>query len=682
MSARQRIVVSRGDRYDVAEWAPGEPEWFGSAAEVYRPSNAPTVFAVIALALAVVGTVLLLRHEGPTLGRPLVATVADLQAVHAGVNAGSPLAPVRRTQRLSAGDAVETDADGRARLRLDDGTAVVVDHDTRLAVREGGIAVERGRVFVLAVAAARTSLDVGGAEAIVSGADVGVDRTGAAARVYVASGEITVRAAAGGETRVGAGETATVAGGKVTVAPERGYDDWTGGMATPWGASGAPRRSVGELWGRASDAASAGDAGSPLTLRAHDVRAVVTRELAETETQTTFFNAGSATVSGDFRMALPPGAIVSRFAVKRGESVSEGHVALAARNQSAAAPSAEVLEWAGEGWVRGNVPAIAPGQAVTVIVGYAEWLAPRPRAGGGTLLVQYRYPMAGGGDAPPLVGEFSARVDAEPSHPISMAAGLGARVVGQAVEVRRPDFRPTADLVVDVEIPAWKAKGGEVAAPAPARLYAVSAELASAWEHSPARGDDDAGGTVLVRTEAPVAAGDDAGRHAGARGGHVGEHRAGALRRGARPGGGDPLRPRPARSGRRARRRPDGAPRGPGRRRPGGRGAPQGRDGGPVRALPRRRDRPRPRLRGRRRRAPPRRARGHGGLRGRRLADRRRSDGRSHRGAPRAGAERRARGSAPSPWARSPTASRGPRSSAAPARSSRSPTARAPPAPP
>ncbi len=495
----QKIVVTRGDRYDVAEWAPGEPEWFGAGNQPYQPSSTPYVFAGLAAIVALLATVFLFRNEAPALGKPLVPTVADLQAIHAGVLAGG--SPVRRATRLSAGDAVETDAGGRARLRLDDGTALVIDHDTRLVVHEGGLAVERGRVFVLGVAAARTSLDVGGATAVVSGADVGVARTAKDAHVYVANGEITVRAEGGAETPVRTGDTATIAAGKVTVAPERGYDDWTGGMAAPWGVQGAPRRAVGELWGRvpSSNPSQPGDAGSPLTIRAHDVRAVVTRELAETETQTTFFNAGGAAVSGDYRMALPPGAIVSRFAVKRGDAVSEGRIALAARKQSAATASGEVLEWAGEGWVRGTVPSIAPGQTVTVIVGYAEWLAPRPRGDGKTLLVQYRYPMAGDA-APPLVGEFSARVDAAPSSPISMAAGLGARVAGQAVEVRRPDFRPTADLVVDVEMDAWKADKGQAAGPAAARVYAA-----------PASGDDEAGGTILVRTETPLSAGSDDG---------------------------------------------------------------------------------------------------------------------------------------------------------------------------
>lgn len=486
--SQQRIVVSRGDRYDVAEWAPGEPTWFGGArTALYQPSSAPVIFAVVASILAVVVTVLLVHQRSPALRRPLVATVADLQAVHAQVSVGGVV--VRRAQRLAAGDVVETDEGGRARVRLDDGTALVLDRGTRLEVRDGGLSLAQGRVFVLGAPGARAALDLGGATAIVSGADVGVERSGASAKVYVARAEITVRASEGGaETTVRAGDTATLRAGQVTVAPERGYDDWTGGMAAPWAVHGAPRRAVGELWGRAPDGS-----GGPLTLRAHDVRATITRELAETEARTTFFNAGSAAVAGDFRMALPPGAIVSRFATVRGENVSEGRVALAARaaSKSGSSPGVEVLEWAGEGWVRGTLPTIAPGESVSVLVGYVEWLSPRrfPGPEGKSLVVQYRYPMVGDA-APPLVGEFSARIDAGPSNPISVAAGLGARVSGQAVEVRRADFRPTADLVVDVEIEPWKASDDR--ATPPARAYTA-----------PPSGDDEAGGTVLVRTETP-----------------------------------------------------------------------------------------------------------------------------------------------------------------------------------
>lgn len=494
---RLRVTVTRGEVFDVADWEPAPPGWEPPSAgprmehvlgDGNKALTPPVIFAIIASLLVALGTWMMLRNQAPSLGSPLVPTVADLSAIHAHVSAGGD--DVRKVRRLSIDDVVETDTDGRARLRLDDGSSFVIDRGTKLRLTKAGITLERGRVFAQGALGARTEVDLGGATAILSGASAGIERpkdSATTAKLYSSNAEITVRSRAGGEVIARAGETASVNGDKVTVAPERGFDDWTGGMAAPWAAKGPPRRAVGELWGRPTAAANA-EAGSPLTIRSHDVRASITREIAETEVQTTFFNAGSDTVAGDFRMALPPGAIISRFASKRGDSISEGKVALASRTQTAASPSSEVLEWAGEGWVRGTIPFIAPGQAVTVIVGYIEWLSPTPKADGKTLVVQYRYPMVSDA-APPLIGEFSARVDATLSHPISIASGMNARVSGQAIEVRRPDFRPSADLVVDVEIEPWKL---------PARVYSA-----------PPTDNDDAGGTIVVRTETPAAARED-----------------------------------------------------------------------------------------------------------------------------------------------------------------------------
>ncbi len=140
-----------------------------------------------------------------------------------------------------------------------------------------------------------------------------------------------------------------------------------------------------------------------------------------------------------------------------------------------------MLEWAGEGWLRGNLPSVPSGATTVVEVEYTEWLDPKPSGSG--LLVQYRYPMAAASD-PPLIGEFSARVDAGPSHPKAIASGYGVIPKGNVVELRRPDFRPSADLVVDVEIPQFESD---------ARSYVAK----------PA--EDDEMKTVVVRTEAPPA---------------------------------------------------------------------------------------------------------------------------------------------------------------------------------
>lgn len=497
----RRIVVTRGDRFDVAEWVEvsgfDEP---GAAPPTASPpkGGASTLGVGVAIALALAGALGLAYYvflKDPVKQvRPLAPTAADLLAVHAGVTivseGGGDPRDVRRLERLVVGDKVITDGDGRARLRLDRGAAVVLDRGTELRVSETGIALEKGRIFVEATLGAKVEVDLGGAVALANGVTTGIERPASdpsGARVYAANGELVVRA--DGEHAVSAGETAVVSGKTVKVEPERGFDDWTGGMAAPWSPVGPPRRALGELWGRTTSAAP-GSIGSPLTVRAHEVEATIRGEVARTEVKSTFFNAGSDPVNGDFRMAVPPGAIVAGFATVRDGARKAGRVSLASRTAVSPVPTTDVLEWAGEGWLRGSLPNIASGATVTVHVEYVEWLDPEPRDE--SRVVQYRYPMVGEGD-PPIIGELFARVDATPSRPLSIGAGLGAKVSGAVVELRRSDFRPSADLVVDVEIPAWPAPAPPSPSEGSARLY-----------HAPATGDDPAGKTVLIRAELPA----------------------------------------------------------------------------------------------------------------------------------------------------------------------------------
>jgi tetratricopeptide (TPR) repeat protein len=411
--------------------------------------------------------------------RALSPTVGDMEAVHATV--ATPRGAVRGITRLSAGDFVETDADGRARIRLDDGTNAIVDRQSRLIVGDAGMTLEAGRLFVMVASDARAEIGVGQAKVLVTAANAGFEKRPDGAELYAANAEIVVTAG-GREHKLRAGESATLRGDQVTVAPAKTFDDWTGGLAAPWGIDGAPRRSVGELWGRPLDA-PAGDPGSPLTIRSHDVVATIRGELAHTKLRSVYFNGGSATVSGDFRLALPVAAIVSRFAWGSAEPLDEGSIVLADREQSALRPSAAVLEWAGEGWLRGNLPGIASGATAIVEIEYVEWLDPR-QVESGRIAVQYRYPMASGAQ-PPLIGEFSARVDASASNPIAIASGFGARAERGVVQIRRPDFRPSADLVVDVQMRPFEA---------PARSYLAPAD------------EDDERRIVLVRSELPEVA--------------------------------------------------------------------------------------------------------------------------------------------------------------------------------
>lgn len=438
--------------------------------------NLPVLLAAVIAASA---TGVVLRVGRGPVRETVLLTLGEVQVVHADLSIGGK--PVRGIARFGEGVNVETSADGRARLRMDDGTSVVLGRSTKLVTSRGGLRVDAGQIFVDGPAGARTTITAGGVSAIAAGATVAVDIVPGGAKFYCAAGEVVVRGK--GEHRLRSGETATVLGGEVKVAPEKAFVDWTGGMATPWSASGGkPRGAIGELWGHLSDLKQE-DIGSPLAIRSHDVRARILGEMAITEVSTTYFNSGSQAYTGDFRMAIPDNALVARYAIKEGAAKPrEGRVGIGKPRGSATRPR---LEWAGEGWVRGDTGSIAAGKTQTVIVEYVEWLSPADDR------LTYRYPMVSGlaSASAPLIGEFRARIDTREAHPSTLSVGPDAKVDGGIVEVRRADFRPSADLVVELAL--------QPNALGPARAYLA-----------PAEANDPAGGYLLVRTEVPAATSD------------------------------------------------------------------------------------------------------------------------------------------------------------------------------
>jgi tetratricopeptide (TPR) repeat protein len=432
--------------------------------------NLPVIMAVV---FSVALVAFLVSRMGRATHRAVRVTIGEVEAVHPEVRIGSR--DVRGTARLSVGELITTGQDGRGRIRLDDGTTVVLDRSTSISATPTGVALEAGRIFVQGGVAARTEVTAGPSATVVASSALAFARSGSDVRIYCANGEAVVRAGSKQE-RVRGGETAAANANALTVAPEKAFDDWTGGMAKPWGAGGRPRGAIGELWGRLSSTTD--EAGSPLAIRSHEVEARIEGESAITRVVTTYFNGGSFPVRGDFRMAIPQGGIVSRFALQRGESIEEGAVWAGRDGDDASLPR---LEWAGAGWVRGAVPSIGAGDTVAVIVEYVEWLS--AKAG----KMSYRYPMVTEG-APPLVGELRIRVDASGAHPSSIAVGSGARVEGAVVELRRADARPEADLVVELEVPA------------------LTPDHAIAYVASAGAGDRGSDPYVLVRTELPAEA--------------------------------------------------------------------------------------------------------------------------------------------------------------------------------
>lgn len=414
------------------------------------------------------GIVALVVHRPRGAGASVAATTGDLRAMHAGVTVGGR--EVRGDARLLDGDAVKTAADGRARARLDDGTLVVVDGSTELALSGGRVTLARGRIFVQGGVASHAEVVLGGATTTVSSSAAAFDAGagGAApAKVYCARGELSV-GTAGRQVHVASGETASLEAAGPKVEPEKAFDDWTGGLAVPWGGDSGQASAIPALWGGAVGE----DPGSALVVRAAKVDVDIQGEVAVTHTRTTYFNGSDRALPAEVRLALPGGAIVSRVAMADG-SKPEMDATLRAGSPGDSGESR--LEWAGGGWLRGQVARIASGATVDLLIDYVEWL---PERGGHAT---YRFPMATDGN-PPMIGELAAQVTAEETAGPLASVSSGTTVTGRRVDLQRGDVRPTGDLVVEVTPTVVRTSA--------ARVYVAQAD----------KGEDP---FVLVRTEVP-----------------------------------------------------------------------------------------------------------------------------------------------------------------------------------
>ena len=432
--------------------------------------------AVIAFAGVIVASiaVLVLAHRSERADTG-VYTVGDVQVMHASVKLSGR--EVRGHARLADGDRLLTGPDGRARLRLDDATLIFVAASTDFTLRGSGITLMQGRLFVQGDAASRTQVTIGAATTAVSSSaaafEVGVSSNrNPVNKIYCAQGELLV-SAAGRQARIASGETATLDKDGPKVLPEKAFDDWTGGLAVPWAGDEGHHSAIAEFRvGRGGD-----DPGAPLVIRSENIETKIEGELAVTKTRSRYFNGSESSVRADIRMAAPPGAILSRVALREGgpDATEREAVLLPSKLEPSATYLTGQLNWAGNGWLRGELPTINSGAAVELIVEYVEWLP--TRAGSAT----YRFPMTQTGE-PPLIGDLSASVDVSGTNTPWIRASKGASIHDGKVELHRADARPSSDLVVEL--------APSVAVPNAARAYVAQGE----------KGEDP---YVLVRTEVP-----------------------------------------------------------------------------------------------------------------------------------------------------------------------------------
>lgn len=399
-----------------------------------------------------------------------VFTIGDVQAVHAEVRVGDQ--SIQGARRVSEGDTVSTGSEGRARLRLDDGTLVAIDRSTRFQLTKQSLLLEAGRLFVQGGPTAVTQVGVAGASTSVASSAVAFEATAGGAKIYCASGELSV-GAGGKQTRLQSGESAVLRGGSLQVSPEKAFDDWTGGLAVPWTSAVGGRSAIPVVEG----AGGPEDPGIPLVIRSHRVQVALEGELAVTKSNTVYFNGSSYAAQANVRLALPEDAIVRAVRYKR--TGAENFVDAELRIVGAPDANGRIahgLEWAGAGWLRGELAGVEAGKTLELELEYVQWLQLR----GGR--AAYRYPMDGGRE-PPLVGEIAIDVETARAESPFLTVSAGASIdEHKVVRFRQADTRPTGDLVVEL--------APRVVQPGVARAYVQSSSS----------GDDP---YVMVRTEVP-----------------------------------------------------------------------------------------------------------------------------------------------------------------------------------
>ncbi|HUS66935.1 MAG TPA: VIT domain-containing protein [Kofleriaceae bacterium] len=376
--------------------------------------------------------------------------MAEVEVLRPGVTVGGKA--LADAERLSAGGVIEVGAGGRAWLSHDAPLRLLADGGAKVAVRDDGVAIERGRVWIEGAEGAHAQVVADAATLDAAGAAFELDRAGGKVRVHVGRGVVSWRAGAQ-RGQIHAGEDAELTQAGATVTPSLLWDDWTGGLAWPDSGAGAGRRGFGEIGARRPG--SLGEARFPLAITRLEVRAQIEDDAARVRVVQSFFNPASTTLEGLYRVRIPEGAILQRFAIDRDGRWADGYVK--ERETARAQYQAQVyegstrdpalLEWDAPGSYRARIYPIPAGATRRILIEYSEWITPHGNDGERT----WRYPMSGGADAP-VIEELDVEVDATAGGARTMRAGLNARIVdgGKKVTLERTDFRPAADLVVDL----------------------------------------------------------------------------------------------------------------------------------------------------------------------------------------------------------------------------------------
>ena len=410
--------------------------------------------------------------------------------------------PLRRGGALPAGAELRTDAFTRAQLALADGTKLVLDHHTELALdpaepRQLRLTTGRLVADVAHVADRPASIATPMGRIDVLGTRFSVTATDALTAVQVVRGTVALSDRQGKREEVRAGEEGLIEGASISVSAAPGLH-----REVEWSELGRPQAAddaaagLGQL--RAYKPGEKRDRDWNLALARHDVKVRIVGPVARTEITEAFRNDSDQQLEGVYQSPLPADAQIDGLQL----DVAGGFEAGAFVDKQRAAkiwrgvidkatpkridqPLTQEIIWVDGSWrdpamldwKRGGrfelriFPIPAKGQR-TIKLSYTQIVTPRGP------WRQYIYPLPHSKDGSTVADQFTADVEVRGAAPgLVRAAGYDLkadpkRQDATALAFSQTGFVPRGDLVIDyraadgdAELRAWTFGGGAAAAP-------------------------------------------------------------------------------------------------------------------------------------------------------------------------------------------------------------------------
>ena len=365
---------------------------------------------------------------------------------------------------LVEGSTVRCAKGARVRLMLADGATILhLDEDTRLALKDADtLLLTRGAMLVdrqksggqaLGIATPQGQVKVTGTKLhlrVAADKDT-VDVTRGTVQVSAGGGQATVE--------VGAGERAVLHKGKgprVTMGADLAQvTRWTREITPPSEQADSTRPGFGSLTARVPGQGKS----HALALADHQVRVVVRDNVARTEIEQRYHNAGGQTLEGTFRFPLPAGASISRLALYVGNRLEEGEIVERRRAKAIFKKIVDdtirprdpaLLEWVGGRMFQMKIFPIPPRSSRRVVLAYTEVL---PASYG---RYRYVYPMTSEAGRATTVGNFGLQMKVQSSLGLAQVVAPLYPVITQkqgeqvSLKYEASDFRPAASFVVEM----------------------------------------------------------------------------------------------------------------------------------------------------------------------------------------------------------------------------------------